>query len=132
VVDLLHEFELGVWKAIFTHLMRILHAIGGNVVQDLNKRYRQVPPFGKGTIRRFKGSPSAMRKLAARDFEDLLQVRTRQHLDGITYHLHTVRSPGLRGLTTHTEGEHIVEDSPIRPRYVARLCKTEATHRHNP
>jgi hypothetical protein len=76
VVDLLHEFELGVWKAIFTHLMRILHAIGGDVVQDLNVRYRQVPPFGKGTIRRFTANPSAMRKLAARDFEDLLQVWT--------------------------------------------------------
>jgi hypothetical protein len=74
VVDLLHEFELGVWKAIFTHLMRILQAIGGNAVQDLNKRYRQVPTFGKGIIRRFSGNPSAMRKLAARDFEDLLQV----------------------------------------------------------
>jgi hypothetical protein len=24
VVDLLHEFELGVWKAVFIHLLRIL------------------------------------------------------------------------------------------------------------
>jgi len=38
VVDLLHEFELGVWKAIFTHLMRILFAAGGSAVQDLNWR----------------------------------------------------------------------------------------------
>ncbi|ETW76907.1 hypothetical protein HETIRDRAFT_328118 [Heterobasidion irregulare TC 32-1] len=29
VVDLLHEFELGVWKAIFTHLLRILWAAAG-------------------------------------------------------------------------------------------------------
>src|SRR6267154_573890 len=56
--------------------MRILHAIGGDVVQDLNKRYQQVPPFGRGTIHRFTGNPSAMWKLAARDFEDLLQVTT--------------------------------------------------------
>ena len=28
VVDLLHEFELGVWKALFTHLIRILYAAG--------------------------------------------------------------------------------------------------------
>lgn len=55
--------------------MRILQAIGGNAVQELNQRYRQVPPFGKGVIRRFTGNASAMRKLAARDFEDLLQVR---------------------------------------------------------
>jgi hypothetical protein len=60
--------------------MRILHAIGGSVVQDLNKRYRQVPSFGNGVIRRFSGNPSAMRKLAARDFEDLLQVWTLLHL----------------------------------------------------
>ena len=38
VVDLLHEFELGVWKAVFTHLMRILFAAGGSVVQQLNFR----------------------------------------------------------------------------------------------
>jgi hypothetical protein len=42
VVDLLHEFELGVWKAIFTHLMRILFAAGGSAIQDLNWRYVQV------------------------------------------------------------------------------------------
>jgi len=89
VVDLLHEFELGVWKAIFTHTMRILNAIGGNVVQDLNKRYREVPPFGNGTIRRFTGNPSAMHKLAARDFEDLLQVGTpRWLLVDIAYHIY--------------------------------------------
>jgi hypothetical protein len=29
VVDLLHEFELGVWKALFTHLIRVLYAAGG-------------------------------------------------------------------------------------------------------
>jgi len=39
VIDLLHEFELGVWKAIFIHLMRILHAAGGNCIQELNRRY---------------------------------------------------------------------------------------------
>jgi hypothetical protein len=39
VVDELHEFELGVWKAKFTHLMRILHAAGGDAVQKLNERY---------------------------------------------------------------------------------------------
>ena len=26
VVDLLHEFELGVWKALFTHLIWLLYA----------------------------------------------------------------------------------------------------------
>ncbi|KAG6380707.1 hypothetical protein JVT61DRAFT_5085 [Boletus reticuloceps] len=73
VVDLLHEFELGVWKAIFTHLMRILYAVGGTGVQQLNYRYRRVPTFGRGTIRRFHKNASAMSRLASRDFEDLLQ-----------------------------------------------------------
>ena len=40
VVDLLHEFELGVWKATFTHLIRILYAIDpkGSLVEILNER----------------------------------------------------------------------------------------------
>ncbi|KIK75878.1 hypothetical protein PAXRUDRAFT_18604 [Paxillus rubicundulus Ve08.2h10] len=73
VVDLLHELELGVWKAVFTHLMRILFAHGGTSVQALNWRYRKVSTFGRGTIRRFHKNASAMKRLAARDFEDLLQ-----------------------------------------------------------
>ena len=41
VVDLLHEFELGVWKALFTHLIRILHAAAshGGLVAELDRRY---------------------------------------------------------------------------------------------
>lgn len=39
VPDLLHEFELGVWKAIFTHLIRILYAAGSSGIQSLNWRY---------------------------------------------------------------------------------------------
>jgi hypothetical protein len=38
VPDLLHEFELGVWKAIFTHLIRILYAHGEEAIQKLNRR----------------------------------------------------------------------------------------------
>ncbi|KAG1838099.1 hypothetical protein DFJ58DRAFT_668566 [Suillus subalutaceus] len=75
VVDLLHVFELGVWKAIFTHLMHILAAAGGVAVQELNLRYCQVPTFGRGTIRHFHRNASVIKCLAARDFEDLLQVR---------------------------------------------------------
>ena len=37
-VDLMHEFELGVWKAVFTHLICILYAAAsnGNLVSELN------------------------------------------------------------------------------------------------
>lgn len=37
-------------------------------------RYRQIPTFGHDTIRKFSNNASGMKKLAARDFEDLLQV----------------------------------------------------------
>jgi hypothetical protein len=40
VVDLLHEFEIGIWKSVLTHLIRILHASpgGDGRVTDLNTR----------------------------------------------------------------------------------------------
>jgi hypothetical protein len=37
-------------------------------------RFRAIPTFGRDTIRRFANNVSEMKKLAARDFEDLLQV----------------------------------------------------------
>ncbi len=74
VYDLLHEFELGVWKADFTHILRVLYALGGDRIQKLNERFRAVPTFGRDTIRRFGVNVSGMKKLAARDFEDILQV----------------------------------------------------------
>ena len=94
VPDVLHEFELGVWKAAFIHLLRILCAEGGNAIQKLNERYvlqslslcfmqclcylndsryRHVPTFSN-KIRRFSNNASGMKRLAARNFEDLLQV----------------------------------------------------------
>ncbi|THU81836.1 hypothetical protein K435DRAFT_823362 [Dendrothele bispora CBS 962.96] len=38
VPDVLHEIELGVWKAILTHLIRILFAYGNDTVQELDAR----------------------------------------------------------------------------------------------
>ncbi|KAF8816480.1 hypothetical protein BYT27DRAFT_7077235, partial [Phlegmacium glaucopus] len=37
--DLLHEFELGVWKAVFTHLIRILYVYGNDTIHYLNSRF---------------------------------------------------------------------------------------------
>ena len=37
-------------------------------------RFRLVPTFGRSTIRRFANNASEMKKMAARNFEDLLQV----------------------------------------------------------
>jgi hypothetical protein len=40
VVDLMHEFELGVWKTIFIHLIRLLYAAAssGHLVAELDRR----------------------------------------------------------------------------------------------
>ena len=38
VVDLLHEFELGVWKSIFIHLLRIVSSLKGTVLAELDRR----------------------------------------------------------------------------------------------
>ena len=43
-------------------------------------RYRLVPTFGDETIRRFPENTAAMQKLAARDYEDMLDVSTRSIL----------------------------------------------------
>ncbi|KAF8834372.1 hypothetical protein BDN67DRAFT_992676 [Paxillus ammoniavirescens] len=72
VTDLLHEFELGVWKAIFIHLLRILESVKQSI-PELDKQYCQVPTFGRDTIRRFRENCSELKKMTARGFEDLLQ-----------------------------------------------------------
>jgi hypothetical protein len=38
LVDLMHEFELGVWKALFIHLLRILNALDKAEVHELDHR----------------------------------------------------------------------------------------------
>lgn len=76
VPDILHEFDLGVWKAFFTHLVRILGSSSTyrDGLAEVDKRYRDVNPFGSDAIRKFHSNASEMKKLAARDFEDLLLV----------------------------------------------------------
>ena len=44
------------------------------LINSVTTRFRAVPTFGLSTIRRFATNVSEMKKLAARDFEDLLQV----------------------------------------------------------
>lgn len=92
-VDLLHEVELGVWKALYIHILRIIQASSREGHDILDRRYacdqrmmkrlpnmmdhfrlRCVPKFGKDTIRNFTSNASHMRKIAAHDYEDVLQV----------------------------------------------------------
>jgi hypothetical protein len=48
VIDLMHEFELGVWKALFTHLIRVLYSAtpGGRLVGLLDERF-EYPNLGR-------------------------------------------------------------------------------------
>jgi hypothetical protein len=41
VVDFMHECELGTWKVLFTHLLRLLHTLprGNELVATLDARY---------------------------------------------------------------------------------------------
>ncbi|VDC05387.1 unnamed protein product [Peniophora sp. CBMAI 1063] len=58
VPDILHDFELGVWKAIFLQVLRL---------------YSLVPGFGRDVIRPFHSNVSDLKYQAGRDFKDLLQ-----------------------------------------------------------
>ncbi|EJD46773.1 hypothetical protein AURDEDRAFT_40235, partial [Auricularia subglabra TFB-10046 SS5] len=71
--DLLHEFEIGVWKAVLTHLLRILQSAGSNLIEELDERFRLTPVFGRFSIRRFANNVSELKQLAAHNFEDILQ-----------------------------------------------------------
>ena len=39
VPDILHEFELGVWKGTFNHIVRLIHAQGDAAVKEFDRRY---------------------------------------------------------------------------------------------
>ncbi|KAJ7181996.1 hypothetical protein C8R46DRAFT_1210480 [Mycena filopes] len=74
VVDHLHEWSLGVWKATFAHVVRVLYAAvpSGVAVAELNARFRQISTFGRGTVRRFRTNASEMKKLAGHNYDNLL------------------------------------------------------------
>jgi hypothetical protein len=35
----MHEFELGDWRALLTHLIRILNAVDPSLVNEMDRRY---------------------------------------------------------------------------------------------
>ena len=88
----MHEFELGVWRAIFIHLLRILQSIDENIIVELDQwwvgfqvitdyklistSFREIPSFGCNTIWHFAANSSELKKMAAHNFENLLQVST--------------------------------------------------------
>lgn len=51
VVDLMHEVELNVWKAVFVHLLRILDCQDEALKHDLDSRYCTLKPAKRHTVR---------------------------------------------------------------------------------
>ncbi|KAI0739819.1 hypothetical protein C8Q80DRAFT_1274845 [Daedaleopsis nitida] len=72
--DMMHEFELGVWRGIFDHLVRLLHTQGDNVVKEFNHRMCLMPEWGRDRIRRFYDGVSTRKRMAAHDYEAYLIV----------------------------------------------------------
>ena len=89
----MHEIEVGIFKAVFRHLLRILYVLGEDRITLLNERfatislevpsvliqlcrYRKMPAFGNDAIRRFKRNVSGQTRIAARELEDIMQVLT--------------------------------------------------------
>ncbi|KAI0077095.1 hypothetical protein K474DRAFT_1662200 [Panus rudis PR-1116 ss-1] len=124
VPDFLHEWELGVWKQILTHLIRILYAAKGGKVLEFNNRFRRVPVFGRDTIRSFaSGNVSDLKKMAARNYEDILQCiipvfqgLLPPHHDGIVQDLlwHTATLHALHKLRMHTEASLDIADRVLQ------------------
>ncbi|KAJ6608893.1 hypothetical protein B0H10DRAFT_1920701 [Mycena sp. CBHHK59/15] len=71
VPDFMHEFELGVFKAFFIYLLRIFIA----TAKATNCSFRLIPTFGRSTIRCFTQNTSALKKLAAWNYQSILLVR---------------------------------------------------------
>jgi len=38
VVDLMHEIEIGIWKVVFIHLLRLLECLRDNLKHELDRR----------------------------------------------------------------------------------------------
>lgn len=64
------------WRGLHSEAKRRVsqHVYTHSYCINIILSYRTVPTFGKSTIRSFSNNASGMKKLAARDYEDLLQV----------------------------------------------------------
>ncbi|KAJ6592464.1 hypothetical protein B0H19DRAFT_1010122, partial [Mycena capillaripes] len=69
VVDFFHEIELGDFK----YLVRFLNTQGADVVHEFNERFLQLAPLGGSTTRIIPHNVSELKKLGARNYEDVLQ-----------------------------------------------------------
>jgi hypothetical protein len=59
-------------------------------------RFAQIPTFGRDTIRRIPANASEQKKLAARDYEDYLQVSRPNHHSSAEAQCETVLHASVR------------------------------------
>ncbi|KAG2052328.1 hypothetical protein BDR06DRAFT_983179 [Suillus hirtellus] len=111
VVDLLHKFEISVWKMLFIHLLHIISAQDKDLIHQLDKRYKQTPTFGAATIRKFSANSSDMSCMVARNFEDLLQLLfTMAHWHGLAkLRMHSDLTLEIMDEVTSTLGQQFRE-----------------------
>ncbi|KAK7439030.1 hypothetical protein VKT23_017736 [Stygiomarasmius scandens] len=69
----LHEWDVGKVKDLIIQLVRILHSLKGDAISAFDRRFRWVPTFGRGVIRRFHNNVSELKKLAGWDNAAILE-----------------------------------------------------------
>ena len=74
-------------------------------------RFRQVPTFGRDTIRRFSNNVSEMKNFAACNYEDVLQVISSQILTGKTRLMNILQCviPAIEGLLPEPYNEKLLK-----------------------
>ncbi|KAF8178843.1 hypothetical protein K438DRAFT_1604362, partial [Mycena galopus ATCC 62051] len=124
VVDHLHKWSLGVWKANFTHIIRVLYAAvpSGEAVATLNERFRQIPSFGRGTVRRFFSNAVEMKKLAGQATTTIIYslcwntlAKVRMHTETTLDYLNkttTVIGRELRSFAATSQAEYKTVELP--------------------
>lgn len=94
VPDIMHEFLLGVWKALFTSLLRLQHTLDKDKLDILDERFigsvyytlhlsmltyylhrfREISTFNSANIRKFSKKVSDLKSMTASRWEMILKV----------------------------------------------------------
>ena len=94
-------------------------------------RFRSVPTFGRDSIRKFTNNVSELKKLGARDYENLLQVSLAHYLPKIDWFSLSVLHTCLWGASTWTTQQRLTRCS-VYSSSLARYSQASTTHRTIP
>ncbi|KZV89008.1 hypothetical protein EXIGLDRAFT_797345 [Exidia glandulosa HHB12029] len=73
--DALHEIGGGTWLATLRHLIRILYSLpdGESRIHTLNKRFRDVSPFGRDSVRQLSDHITDLTLMRIHEYETILK-----------------------------------------------------------